>query len=207
MANLLSPPLSPHLSLSLPLYESAGFCMFSDWPAVELVWGKWIPRHHRTMSPLRSSSGSGSSLPGHMVATFTSLFSLHTIAVENFCSHSVFLFNSSCLSPPPYSHQPHKEKNLTFLMIFWNWFIRVSFSEFRIADLCGTETLHFMSFSVIYFIHIFPLSFTFFSFQGTGNIFLIFVSSREKEQKKAFLVQDSTDVVQVSTKKSWTFDR
>jgi hypothetical protein len=30
---------------------------------------------------------------------------------------------------------------------------------------------------------------------------------REKEQKKAFLVQEATDIVQVSSKKTWTFDR
>ncbi len=35
----------------------------------------------------------------------------------------------------------------------------------------------------------------------------VFPICREKEQKKAFLVQEGTDVVQINTRKTWTFDR
>ena len=46
-----------------------------------------------------------------------------------------------------------------------------------------------------------------FDFKKFTLIFSILSFLREKEQKKAFLVQEARDIQQVATKKIWTFDR
>ena len=72
--------------------------------------------------------------------------------------------------------------------------------------MCGSGSRRLLNTEPIQ-IRIYNICLKDFDFKKFTLIFSILSFLREKEQKKAFLVQEARDIQQVATKKIWTFDR